>query len=142
MTRAVLLDANLLIGAFDSAAGNEEHQRSKERLRELLLDPEVKVAISPLIRYEVLRGAKCDFDELDEKLSDFHEFEVSGRDARRAAEIFRRAVAADMKLDKRKFDVFHCVCAEINELEILSRDGDIEKIQNLMKAVDENAQAH
>lgn len=52
----------------------------------------------------------------------------------RAAEVFRKARQTNVTLDKRKFDVFHCVYAEINALEMLSKDADVEKIQKLMKA--------
>ncbi|KGE52482.1 PIN domain-containing protein [Xanthomonas axonopodis pv. vasculorum] len=135
MTRLVLLDANLLIGALDGEEGNADHEVSLKTFEALAADPDVKIAISPLIRYEVLRG----LDEVDVKavnaiLNNMKEFEMRGQEAIRAAEVFRKARQTDVKLDKRKFDVFHCVCAEINDLEILSKDGDIAKIQELMKA--------
>ncbi|PAK91695.1 PIN domain-containing protein [Stenotrophomonas rhizophila] len=141
--RLVLLDANILIGALDGEQGNEAHDDAMAQFEALVNDPDVKLAISPLVRYEVLRGMReDDVDFVNSQLNDMKEFEVRGAEAIRAAEVFRRARQKDIKLDKRKFDVFHCVCAELNNLEILSRDADIESIQNLMKAVDENAQAH
>lgn len=140
MSRAVLLDTNLLIGAFEPEEGNEQHALAKKRLRALLLDPEVKLAITPLIRYEVLRGARrVSIAKLDEKLDDFQEFDVRGADARRAAEIFRMAQQQGIKLDNHKFDVFHCVCAQLNQLEIESADSDILRIQKLLKSEDNNA---
>lgn len=135
MSRLILLDANILIGALDGEAGNAAHDDALERFEALANDPAVKFAISPLIRYEVLRGMdEADVELVNAQLNDMKEFEVRGAEAVRAAEIFRRARREEIKLDKRKFDVFHCVCAEINELEILSKDADIEQIQNLMKA--------
>lgn len=135
MSRLVLLDANILIGALDGEEGNAAHEDAFARYEALANDPEVKFAISPLIRYEVLRGMdEADVEFVNGKLNDMKEFEVRGAEAVRAAEIFRRARKEAIKLDKRKFDVFHCVCAELNELEILSKDADIEQIQNLMKA--------
>ena len=134
--RTVLLDTNLLIGALDTEPGNAAHTQSREHLEKLLRDPEVKLAISPLIRYEVLRGAKhVPVSRLEEILNDFHEFDVRAQDAQRAAELFREAKTKDIKLDKRSFDLFHCVCAELNALEFESRDGDVPKIQELMLAV-------
>ncbi|MEQ7420101.1 PIN domain-containing protein [Xanthomonas campestris pv. campestris] len=135
MTRLVLLDANLLIGALDGEEGNAAHEASLSTFEALVADPDVKIAISPLIRYEVLRGMdEADVEAVNAILNDMKEFEVRGQEAIRAAEVFRRARQTNVKLDKCKFDVFHCVCAEINELEMLSKDGDIETIQNLMKA--------
>jgi len=135
MTRLVLLDANLLIGALDREEGNAAHEASRSTFEALVADPDVKIAISPLIRYEVLRGMdEADVEEVNAILNDMKEFEVRGREAIRAAEVFRKARQTNVKLNKRQFDVFHCVCAEINELEILSKDGDIETIQKLMKA--------
>lgn len=141
--RLVLLDANMLIGALDGDPGNPSHDDALKEFEKLVNDPGVNLAISPLVRYEVLRGmAEDDVEFVNAQLNDMKEFEVRGIEAIRAAEIFRYAKQKQIKLDKRKFDVFHCVCAEINELEILSKDADIETIKNLMKAVDENAKAH
>ena len=66
-------------------------------------------------------------------LNDFEEFDIRERDATFAAEVFRKAKAQDMQLNKRQFDLFHCVCAELNELEFESRDGDVPKIQKLIR---------
>lgn len=136
MPRAVLLDTNILIGAFDGEDGNMNHELARQRLKALLEDDDVKLSISPLIRYEVLRGARnVPIEKLDEALSRFQEFDTRGRDARRAAEIFRLAKEKNVLLNKRTFDVFHCVCAELNNLELASQDGDIPAIQNLMNEV-------
>lgn len=132
--RSLLLDANLLIGAFDTEHGNEAHEAARSRLIELLQDDSVKLAITPLIRYEVLRGARnVSIEALSDALDDFQEFDIRGRDARRAAELFQLAERQGRKLNRRKFDVFHCVCAESNDLEIISQDADIAAIQELMK---------
>jgi predicted nucleic acid-binding protein len=140
MSRAVLLDTNILIGAFEPEQGNEPHMQAQARLRALLQDPDVKLAITPLIRYEVLRGARrVSVEQLDERLNAFQEFDVRGADARRAAEIYRQAQQQGTALDKRKFDVFHWVCAELNQLEIDSADGDIQKIRNLVQVGQKNA---
>lgn len=135
MSRRVLLDANLLIGALDGEPDNAQHERARQRLESLLQDPDVILAISPLIRYEVMRGARrVPAEQLREILNDFHEFEVRARDAERAAQLFQQAKQQGLTLDKRSFDLFHCVCAELNGLELLSQDGDIPKIQELIQA--------
>lgn len=136
MSQGFLLDTNLLIGAFDGEPGNTQHEAVAERLRQLLEDPSVQLAITPLIRYEVLRGAaRIGIDELDEVLDGFREFEIRGSDGRRAAELFREARVKGVVLNKKHtFDLFHCVCADANQLEIASQDGDIPKIKNLIEA--------
>lgn len=140
MSRKVLLDTNLLIGAFDGQPGNEAHAAARQRLVALLADDRVKLAITPLIRYEVLRGARnIDPDALNSALNDIHEFEVRGADARMAADVFRRAKTSGIDLDKRSFDIFHCVCAELNGFEIESQDGDIPKIQQLIQTGHDHA---
>lgn len=142
MMRRVLLDANILIGAFDPEPGNANHAAAKAKLEALLTDPQVKVALTPLIRYEVLRGARgVTIAALDGVLNGFHEFEVRGSDARRAAEIFQSARANGVPLNKRQFDVFHYVCAESNFLEFLSDDGDIKHIKGLVGQIAKNAKA-
>ncbi|AVS81471.1 type II toxin-antitoxin system VapC family toxin [Paracidovorax avenae] len=135
MSEGFLLDTNLLIGAFDGEPGNAEHEAATVRLRQLLEKPSVQLAITPLIRYEVLRGAaRISVDELDKVLDGFREFEIRGSDGRRAAELFREAKAQGLVLNKRAFDLFHCVCADANQLDIASQDGDIPKIKTLIEA--------
>ena len=57
MTMSVLLDTNLLIAAYDDEGSTspQEKQKAKVRMSELLDDDKV-LYISPLIRYETLRG--------------------------------------------------------------------------------------
>lgn len=133
MPRRLLLDSNLLIGAFDGEEGNEAHAAALTTVKALLEDPDVRLVLTPLIRYEVLRGCRSGSpDELNARLNDFEELDVKGIDAVRAAEIFRSAKADGTPLNKREFDVFHYVCAEHNQLELLSQDGDIAKIKTLL----------
>lgn len=140
MSRMILLDTNLLIGAFDGEPGNAAHEAAKLHIKALLEDPDVKLAITPLIRYEVLRGTKrVAVDALDAVLNDFQEFEIRGAEAKRAAEIFQMARANGVSFDKKAFDIFHCVCADMNGLEMDSQDGDIPKIQQLIQASKQNA---
>jgi len=143
--RAILLDTNMLIGAFDTDETNPDHVRDKERLAELLRDDDVSLSISPLIRYEFLRGAKrVPLEALEAVLDDFQEFDVGARDARMAAEIFRhdRRTEGESTIDKKRFDVFHCVCAKLNGLDMISNDQDIEKIQKIIQELEDNGKAH
>ena len=60
--RKVLLDANLLIAALDNGSTTSEAERTKAKqtLAALLSNAEVALIITPLIRYEVLRGIHFD----------------------------------------------------------------------------------
>ena len=141
MPRTILIDANLLIGAFDGDADNNPaHAAAKQKIEELLLDPDVRLATSSLIRYEVLRNMqRISVLDLESILNDFQQFDIGEKEARRAAEIYRLSITTGEKLDKRKFDVFHYVCAELNDLEFDSHDGDIPKIRKLLQSVNQRA---
>ena len=56
--RKVLLDANLLIAALDESSTTSpvEREIAKTTLNDLLSQGDVALVITPLIRYEVLRG--------------------------------------------------------------------------------------
>ena len=143
MSRGVLLDTNLLIGALDDSGSTSEQQceKAKEQLTELLLDPDVALAITPLIRYEVLRGISISegerFDQMKQALAGFEEFDISRDVSELAANLFRfdRSEAVDLgdsrNIEKRKFDVFHLASAECNTLELASDDSDIAKLKEL-----------
>ena len=141
MPRTILIDANLLIGAFDGDADNNPaHAAAKQKIEELLLDPDVRLATSSLIRYEVLRNMqRISVLDLESILNDFQQFDIGEKEARRAAEIYRLSITTGEKLDKRKFDVFHYVCADLNDLEFDSHDGDIPKIRKLLQSVNQSA---
>ncbi len=136
VSRYILLDANLLIGAFDHDSENTKHIQSKQIVEALLLDDTVKIAITPLIRYEVLRGVRrVPTEQMVEILNDFEEFEITDVEGNRASDIYRLALVNNQKLDKRSFDVFHYVVAEIRNLEWMSQDNDLSKIANLAKPI-------
>ena len=143
MTRQVLLDANILIGAFDTDPENSAHIDARKKLRALLTDQDVRLAITPLIRFEVLRGVRhISATEMDAKLKRFQSFPIRDDEARLAAQVFRYAKGNDRKLDKHSFDLLHCACAEVRGFEILAKDGDIPKIQQLIRDSKQNAQAY
>jgi predicted nucleic acid-binding protein len=141
MTRTVLLDNCMLIGALDGKADNAKHQQARAQVDSLLADPDVRLALTPLVRYEFLRGAQSPEECKDwaDKLDRYFEtFDIRDRDALFAADIFRYAKEQGKPLDKRAFDLFHCVSAELNHLELVSQDSDIPDIQQLIQAYKES----
>lgn len=147
MTRKVLLDANLLIAAFDGngSTSPEIKQAAQEQLETLLTSGDVQLFITPLVRYEVLRGIawkrQSDFSEMTRIINDFPELEVTRDISELSAHLFRydkHQAALDKdavkNIDKRKFDVFHFCSAYCNGLEFCSCDSDIARIGNLYQA--------
>lgn len=140
MKQAFLLDANLLIGAFDGDAENPAHVQAKAKLQELLGDENVSLAISPLIRYEILRGCKNEWlaIQLAERLDGFEEFEINAAIGQLAARIFRFDRQEKKILDKRQFDVLHFSTAKVYKLAFDSQDGDVMKINEIFKKMEGN----
>jgi predicted nucleic acid-binding protein len=145
MKRAVLLDTNILIGAFDHDPENYRHVEAREKLRALLADPEVTPVITPLISFEVLRKpTRVSPAELEAELERFHSFPISEKEAYLAAKLFRLFSEAEGKpkrenLERLSMDIFYCACIESNGLEPSSLDSDIPKIQQLIQEGKQNA---
>jgi predicted nucleic acid-binding protein len=141
MKRRVLLDANMLIGVFDGDGKNSAHVRAQGDFEALASDPEVEFVITPLVRYEFLRGVRragvaeteTALLEMTATLNDFKEIEIRQSIGDRAAELFRLAKNKGVDLDKRSFDLIHCVCAEVYGLELVSQDAHIQKIQQMIQ---------
>lgn len=139
--RKVLLDANLLIGALDDSGTTSESQReqAKQILNTLLSDGSVTLVITPLIRYEVLRGigwANQDrFIRLKQALDGLTELDVNRGVSELAANLFRFDRSEDSgqqrNIEKRKFDVFHLASAKQHSLELASQDSDIASLDSL-----------
>lgn len=140
---AVLVDANILIAVIDGSDNNPNHLKARQKFYDLLAQ-NITIAITPLIRYEVLRGVQSmSIDEAKEILDDFVEFNITDKEANPSAKIFHFSQSeafiaknTGIKLDKQKFDVFHFVVAKIRHLKLESenqKDFDkIEKVINLM----------
>ncbi len=135
MDKIILLDANLLIAALDT-----RNLEAMIQLDALLNDDDVALAISSLIRYEVLRGVDFSdnekYERLNNLLNDYQEFEINNKIAMLSADLFRFARSKKEEgknsiVDKRSFDVFHLATAKCNELELCSNDGDLGKLENL-----------
>ncbi|SKA71563.1 PIN domain-containing protein [Thiothrix eikelboomii] len=139
--RKVLLDANLLIAALDNGSTTSEAERTKAKqtLAALLSNAEVALIITPLIRYEVLRGIGWQdqerFFKVKQSLDGFTELDVNRQVSELAANLFRfdRATHTDQQrnIEKRKFDVFHLASAKCHDLELASQDSDIAGLESL-----------
>ena len=150
MTRQVLLDVNMLIGVFDGDDENEKHVEARREFEALTDDPEVEFVVTPLVRYEFLRGVRrsgaaeteAALLEMKAALDDFGQSEIRKNIGDRAAELFQLAKNKGVDLDKRSFDLFHCVCAEAYGWELVSQDTHIQTIQKLIQECNKNAQTH
>ena len=137
MTRGMLLDTNLIIQAFDYAGTSAPETRAaaKNHINALLSDPDVMLAITPLIRYEVLRGVPAvdaaRMQALSAVLTQFETYEIRSAEANLAAELWRYAVSKDQRPNKRSFDIAHVASAKVNNLEMASTDQDIAKLLSL-----------
>lgn len=133
MTRKILLDANVLISALDTKTPD-----AVEYLKSLVRDENVGLVISPLIRYEVLRGVAYENDqkheELKEILNGFEEIDITLDVTELSTELFRYAKSEGRNIvNKRSFDVFHFSTAKCNNLEFGTNDSDIDKLEALYK---------
>lgn len=145
MSRGLLLDTNLLIKAFDTDSDTSDEARiaARQKLTDLLTDDSVAFAITPLIRYELLRHVKWDDNERYEKLQtsiqSFEEFEINNEISEIATGLYQldahEALLANSEknIDKRKFDAFHLASAKQNDLELASDDSDIAKLEPLYR---------
>lgn len=136
-----LLDTNYLIYLYNSNEDQTKRQEVLKDLEKILDNNDSRFAITPLIRYEVLRGIKWEDPEklqaFEEILKQFQSFEIRDEIADLARDLYRFDRYQAQKnnipknLEKRKFDMFHYATAHIEQLEILSEDGHLEDIQTL-----------
>lgn len=139
--RKVLLDANLLIAALDESGTTSAIEREKavQTLTELLSEDGVTLVITPLIRYEVLRGIPWQAPErlaqLKQALDGLTELDVNRCVSELAAQLFRfdraDSTAQQRNIEKRKFDVFHLASAKCHGLTLASQDSDIAGLEDL-----------
>ncbi len=139
MTDYVLLDANLIIYAFDSTATKENKDKAKNMLKKYLRNNDVVFAITPLIRYEVLRHpcfTDCNrYQKLESILNSYEVFDIDEKTTSLAISLYRydvyTAKNANKNFEKRKFDTFHFATAKCNELDISSFDDHMDDIETL-----------
>lgn len=158
MMRKILLDANTIIlfmasqnkdsQHIESADDLENNQQKIQSIRELLSNPDVALAITPLIRYEVLRGAKDKFEyqTLESILEEFEEFDINKDIGELSACIFKDRFESlkanqsekqkeEINMLKRSFDICHFASAKCNKLEFLSNDVDLEKYKSIYNEI-------
>lgn len=136
-----LLDTNYLVYLADKDADPNKKAEVLQDLAEKLAEENTAFLLTPLIRYEVLRGVAWDQPQkLEEILSVIEQFEslditkaVSdlARDLYRFDKYQSEQNGVQKNFEKRKFDMFHYAVAHINGIELLSKDTDVEAIQEL-----------
>ncbi len=139
----ILLDTSLLLAAMDESGNTSDEKRyqAKHLMEEMLRDGETAFVITPLIRYEVLRGVEWmepeRYQRLKEILNRFLEISIGREVSEMAADLYRfdvneaKASEMDRNFEKRKFDIFHFATAKYHQLEVRSLDGDFQQIQEL-----------
>lgn len=127
----VLVDTNLLIRAFDPKANAtpEQVKAARQRLLALTDDPTVSLVLNPLILFEVTcgieHGDEARLDAIRAELNQLEMISVGESEASFAAHLSRYAPVMGCVLEKRrKFDLLHFACAELNGLEIATADPD------------------
>lgn len=147
-----LFDTNYLIYLIDEKSDPQKRKEVLQDFAQKLKDENSRFILTSLVRYEVLRGIEWENREKLElfiqKLSQFKPLEITNeisdfaRDLYRFDEFNARQTGQNKNLEKRKFDMFHYATAHIYNLEILSKDSDIDKIKNLkenmIKSQEEN----
>ncbi len=112
---------------------------TKRRFQQWIADKDINLAITPLIRFELLRNGSLSDEriaEINSKLVEFDELEIRSPDAQLAARLCREAHRSGAKVDKRNFDALHFASAVNNQLEIDSNDGDLPNIKAIYEKLD------
>lgn len=139
-----LLDTNYLIYLIDSDADKQTKTQVLQDLAKKLQDDSVTLFLTPLIRYEVLRGVAWGNDnklsELLAALQDFQTIDIDDDIADLARDLFRLDKANQKQgskkiVEKYQFDMFHFATAKENNLQILSKDRDIKHIEDLYNQI-------
>lgn len=137
--RKILLDSNILINAVKSEAlaqTDQERmliQQSKQTLRQVLSADNVVLMMTPLLRYEVLRGIKKPQERarLEQILQAIPVFEISREIGDLATHLYPLRVTAGMNPNKYNFDLFHFATAKTLGCDIETHDGGFEKLEEL-----------
>lgn len=134
-----LLDSNCLINLLEGGFPSElSHDLEKKLAQE-----DNCFFLTPLIRYEVLRGINWKnnnkLKDLADSLEKFTSLDITREIADLARDLYRfdrfesERDNVDKNLDKRKFDMFHFATAVVHNLQIFSLDEDINAIETLHK---------
>lgn len=145
-----LLDTNYLVYLTDPNADLTKKAEVLNDFAQKLSDPNSRFMLTPLIRYEVLRGVKWEdkskLAELEEILKQFKSLDIRDEIADLARDLYRfdcyeaERDGVNKNLEKRKFDMFHYATAQLEELDILSKDSDLPKIAELHQRMNNEKQ--
>ena len=123
--KSYLLDTNSLIYLLENTVDVTSQEKLRD-VQEKLSDSDSEFFLTPLIRYEVLRGIAWEDREklakFQDALAEFDMLDISREVADLARELYRfdKFSAAQRgqskNLEKRKFDMFHYATAKINDL--------------------------
>ncbi len=142
-----LLDTNYLILLADPKVEEERKQEILRDFKSKLEDKETRLFLTPLIRYEVLRGVDWDDMErlknLKKVLRGFQTIDIDDDIADLARNLFRldrrnQAQGSQKKIEKYQFDIFHFATAKENNLQLLSLDRDMETMNSLYQQYQES----
>lgn len=136
-----MLDTNYLLYLADPDADKTKKAEVLTDFAHKLEDENSYFALTSLIRYEVLRGVKWKDEnklaQLENVLKQFKSFDITDEIADLARDLYRFDEYASKRdnvpknLEKRKFDMFHYATAKVENLEVLSKDGDLSHIEEL-----------
>lgn len=139
-----LLDTNYLIYLADPSADPFKRKEALQGLAQKLQNDETLLFLTPLIRYEVLRGVAWDdldkLNTLKDALKEFQTIDINNEISDLARNLFRLDKANQQQgnqkvIEKYQFDMFHFATAKVNDLEILSKDRDMQAIDNLFRQI-------
>ena len=142
--KGYLLDTNYLIYLVDPNANSSKKAEVLHDLALKLKDPETLLFLTPLIRYEVLRGVEWDniekLNTLKNALKAFQVIDINDDISDLARNLFRldkanQKTGSTTVIEKYQFDMFHFAAAKENNLEILSKDRDMSAIENLFQKI-------
>ncbi|MCQ9329599.1 PIN domain-containing protein [Pelistega suis] len=142
-----LLDTNYLILLADPKVEEERKQEILRDFKAKLEDKETRLFLTPLIRYEVLRGVDWDDVErlknLKNVLRGFQTIDIDDDIADLARNLFRldrsnQAQGSQKKIEKYQFDIFHFATAKENNLQLLSLDRDMNAMNSLYQQYQES----
>ncbi|RIY31504.1 type II toxin-antitoxin system VapC family toxin, partial [Psittacicella gerlachiana] len=120
MSKKYLLDANIIIKAI-----SDNNSIEYKIIEEYLTASDVELYITPLIRYEVLRGIeyqnKTEFKRHIRFLELFDSISINNKISNLATDLFRKEKFQKQvknrqhkKLDKHNFDLMHFATAKAN----------------------------
>lgn len=136
-----LLDTNYLIYLVDPNADQTKKAEVLKDFKQKLEDENSRFMLTPLIRYEVLRGVKWDDQskllQLENILKEFKSLDIRDDIADLARDLYRfdeyesKINNVSKNLEKRKLDMFHYATAKLENLKVLSKDSHLPQIEKL-----------